>query len=317
MMDTSLPSLSIVVEWENAKSSELDRARSMLVALADQTRRLSNRFPAAPELILVHDAEDSAAEDTLAVVRGAIGDFIGEIRVLPCEGLDYYAQKNFGAGAAHNQVVLLADSDIIPEPDWLERLLTCLVEEKADVVCGATHLDTGAFYEKAFAGFWFFPMRSETPPRQRSEHFFANNVAFRREVLAAFPFPDLPLVRGSCRVLAGTLLDNGKVIMIEPAARVGHPPPNGLAHFVKRALCSGQDNVHLQEEPGVLGAARRLKWQMVGARRRIMSHRRELGLGALGAVGALLVAAGYFGLEFIGDLVTRVNPTLIRTNLRV
>lgn len=316
-MNASLPSLSIIVEWENAKSSELARARAMLSALAEQTRRLSNRFPAPPELILVHDAEDGAAEDTLAAVRPSVGDFVGEIRVLPCEGLDYYAQKNFGAAQARNEVILLADSDIVPDEDWLERLLSCLVEENADVVCGATLLDTGTFYEKAFAGFWFFPTRSETGERRRSEHFFANNVAFRKDVLRDHPFPDLPLVRGSCTVLARTLLENGKVIMIEPAARVGHPPPNGLGHFVKRALCSGQDNVYLRPEPGPMGAARRLKRQIGETRRRIQRNREELGLGPMGAVGGLLVAACYFGLEFVGDLVTQVHPTLIRSNLRV
>jgi hypothetical protein len=317
MTGSVFPSLSVVVEWENAKNSELPRARAMLAELASQLRRLSNRFPTPPELILVHDAGESTAVETLAAVREAVGDFPGAIEVLACDGLDYYGQKNFGASKARNAAILLADSDIIPEEDWLELLLTCLVEEDADVVCGATHLEVGDLYEKAFAAFWFFPLRSETPERRRSEHFFANNALFRAETLRRFPFPEAPLVRGNCLMLAKTLLAAGKSIYLEPAARVIHPPPNGLWHFVKRALCSGQDNVFLREDRGFRGAFRRWKAQTGAAMRRISANRREVGLRGPGVLASCFVAASYYGLEFIGDLVTQARPGLIRNHLRV
>lgn len=290
----------------------------MLTALAEQVRRLSNRMSGPVELFLVHDAEEASATDTLAEVHAAIGDFPGRVEALPCTGLDYYQQKNFGASRASGQLILLADSDIIPEDGWLERLLTCLEEEKADVVCGATHLETNTFYEKAFAGFWFFPLPSETPARQRSEHFFANNVVFRAEVLRDHPFADLPLVRGKCLLLARDLIADGKSIFIEPAARVTHPPPNGAWHFIKRALCSGQDNVFLRDEDnGPGGAFRRLRWQVRDAGRRLAANRREIGLGPLGVAAGGALAAVYFLFEFAGDLLTQARPGLIRDNLRV
>lgn len=317
MSPAVFPSISVVVEWENAKNSELGRARAMLGALAEQVRALSNRFAGPAELILVHDAEEASAAEILAEVRATVGDFPGRVEVLPCHDLDYYQQKNLGAATARNQAILFLDSDIVPEDGWLETLLTCLVEEDADVACGATHLDMGTTFERAFAAFWFFPLPSEVQGRRRSDHFFANNVVFRAETLKAFPFPDVPLVRGKCLVLARTLLSHGKTIFIEPAARVAHPPPNGAWHFVKRALCSGHDNVFLREDKGPGGALRRLKGQLKGAASRIFKHRTEVELSVPGAILSLTIAAGYYVLEFLGDLVTLAWPGLIRENLRV
>lgn len=313
----AFPSISVVVEWENAKNSELGRARAMLGALAEQVRSLSNRFAGPAELILVHDAEEASAAEILAEVRATVGDFPGQVHVLPCRDLDYYQQKNLGAATAQNQAILFLDSDIVPADGWLEALLTCLVEEDADIACGATHLDTDTTFERAFAAFWFFPLPSETTERRRSEHFFANNVVFRAETLKAFPFPEAPLVRGKCLILTRTLLSHGKTIFLEPAARVAHPPPNGAWHFVKRALCSGQDNVFLRDDKGVGGAFRRLKGQSKAAVSRIFGNRTEVGLSIPGAVLSLAIAAGYYVLEFVGDLVTLAWPGLIRENLRV
>jgi glycosyl transferase family 2 len=73
----------------------------------------------------------------------------------PCRGLDYYQQKNFGAQQAKHEAILLVDCDIIPCNGWLRNLLECYVEEQADMMCGATHMEQRTLYEKAFALFWF------------------------------------------------------------------------------------------------------------------------------------------------------------------
>jgi hypothetical protein len=88
---------------------------------------------------------------------------------------------------------------------------------------------------------WFFPLPSECISCKAS-HFWANNVLFRANLLKRTPFPECLLVRGNADLLARTLIASGRSMYWEPNAKVIHPPPNGLAHFIKDALCKGQDD---------------------------------------------------------------------------
>jgi glycosyltransferase involved in cell wall biosynthesis len=308
----NMPSLSIVVEWEQTNNSDFHRGLKMLSSIADQLRNLPNPLPTAPELILVRDEDDGNPS-----LANALAGFPGSVSVVPCENLDYYEQKNLGAQQAKHEAILLVDCDIIPCSGWLQNLLDCYVEERADVVCGATHMESRSIYEKAFAAFWFFPLASEMPPRGTTSLFFANNVLFRAEILKSTPFPNAPLVRGKCLLLAEKLLQDRRSIYLEPSAKVIHPPPNGIAHFVKRALCSGQDNFVMETDRGLLGGFRRFCWQTMVAAKRIVSHRHEVGLGPLGVVGAAGIAASYFTLEFVGEAISVVSPHFIRKKFRV
>ena len=317
MISNNAPSLSIVVEWENAKNSDVGRGRAMLMALIEQLRGLPQTPSVPPEMFLMYDGDDGDAATIMEQVRDITAGFPGQVTALPCHGLDYYEQKNAGADRAKNEAILFVDCDIIPSQGWLKNLLDCYVEEKADVVCGVTHMEEQSLYEKAFALFWFFPLPSEMKGRQSASRFFANNVLFRAEVFKNTPFPDAPLVRGKCLVLAKKLQADGRSICMEPRAMVLHPAPNGVRHFIKRALCSGQDNVLLRDDVGVRGALRRFRWQIKAAVQRIAKHHREVGLGACGAIAAMVIAATYIGLECAGELISLINPRLIRNNLRV
>lgn len=105
-------------------------------------------------------------------------------------------------------------------------------------------MSTNSLMEKAFALHWFFPLRSPvTNVHCKVQHFFANNVAFRRGVFSAHPFPSIPegMTRGACNRLAAQLAQLGHPVWTNNAAKVLHPAPNGLHHFFERALAQGRD----------------------------------------------------------------------------
>lgn len=311
-----IPSLSIVVEWENAKNADARRGRAMLAALTEQLLDLSTEQPVTVELILVHDAEETNPADIAADLESVVAAFPGPVTFTPCRDLDYYEQKNFGVRQAKHDAILLIDCDVIPAAGYLRNLLECYVAEKADVVCGATLMDQGTLYEKAFA-LWFFPLASEVPIRRKINRFYANNVLFRGEVLRATPFSAADLVRGKCRLLADKLVADQRVLLQEPAAKVIHPAPNGPVHFVKRALCHGHDDAMKNNYDGLRHAIWRYRGQMRWVTNRIMTRRGEVGLGRLGAAGAICIATVYFGLIFVGEAVSLINPHIIRDRLRV
>ncbi|MDP9127187.1 MAG: glycosyltransferase family 2 protein [Pseudomonadota bacterium] len=313
----SMPSLSIVMEWENAKNSDVQRGFATLSALAQQVRALRNASSVPPELLLIHDEAAVSGQSMRERLESAAAGFPGAVRIFSTRGLDYYQQKNFGAQKAVNDVVLFVDCDVVLTADWLERLLKCYVEEGADVVCGATHMEQRSVYEKSFAAFWFFPLASELGGRQRTSAFFANNVLFRSAVIKSLPFPDAPLVRGKCVLLSDQLRQRQYSMFIEPAASVLHPPPDGFLHFVKRALCAGHDNLAMTDHRGLRHSFWRFRAQLRAAISRIRLHRKEVGLSRGASVLAYATAGAYIGLAFLGEAISLYRSDWIYKYFRV
>jgi glycosyltransferase involved in cell wall biosynthesis len=314
------PKLSVVIEWENTRNSNKSRGQEMLRRLFRQLTAVQERFPSPPEVILVHDAKDGRAAGLLADIAAGQSKFCGSLRTFPCAGLDYYDQKNLGALEARGDAILFVDSDVIPEEGWVEALLQCYSEEEADVVAGTTYIHGSSLYERAFSLFWFFPMEADCRglSRTRAESFFANNVLFRAATFRALTFPDAPLVRGRCWMLADKMSKSGQLIINEPRARTQHPAPNGLKHFVCRALCEGQDNAQSLGRKGrLITAFNRFVGHVIRSCKKIAVRYPEVRISRSGVLAAMFIAVAYYGVALCGELITAVYPQFVRRNLRV
>ena len=226
------------------------------------------------------------------------------MRLLASGGRPYYEQKNFGAANSSGDIVLFLDSDVVPEPGWLHSILATFANSEVSVVSGSTYVEPGSFYERAVALFWLFPLRSASNGVAKAQSFRANNVAFRRHVIVERGFPELPTFRGQCGLLARNLRDEGISIVRCIDARVSHPPPNGLRHFVSRAMASGHDDAIRDRLGGrkLLKPALKDFWRhMVNSTRRISRERHQVGLSPLGAVGAWWLALAYYLWKFRPD----------------
>src|SRR5690606_19382970 len=135
------------------------------------------------------------------------------------------------------------DSDVVPDEGWLAQLVEALEDPAIRVVGGETYLSTDSFYDRLCAGFWNFDVRRPGEGIYKARNFYANNVAMRREIAERFPFPDGETYRGQCARLAKDLRANGITLHRIRSAAVSHPPPEGLRHFVHRAVCQGHDTL--------------------------------------------------------------------------
>lgn len=314
--------MSIVVEWENARLAEAERPMAMLAELARQLDQLAEAAPRPVEILLLHNPEAVDAATVGAVVdRARPRDrWAAEFRLLASADRTYYQQKNFGVANSRHEIVLLLDSDVVPEPGWLARLLAAFDDPAVRVVCGSTYVELGSLYERAVALFWLFPLRPETERLEEAKSFYANNVAFRRAVIAANPFPDLPTFRGQCRMLSERLRRQGLRILRHTGARVSHPPPNGLRHFVNRALCEGHDEAVRDREQGRRLLRRAFKdygRRMRYATGRVVADRAAVGLSPLGAAGAWGMAWSYYSLKLAGRLLTALHPGIVRRHFPI
>lgn len=316
-------SLSIVVEWENARLAEAARPLAMLRELARQLDGLAaSSGQRRVELLLLHNprAVGAAAIEALVEEVRPRAAWPAAVRVLASADRGYYEQKNFGVGQTTGEVVLFVDSDVVPEPGWLERLLGCLDDPRAAVACGSTYVEPASLYGRAMALVWLFPLRPAEERVEAAKSFYANNAAFRRAVIEANPFPDLPTFRGQCRQLSERLRAQGFTILRHTGARVSHPPPHGLRHFVHRAVCEGHDEAVRDQLRGRGTVARGLKEfgrRLRYAALRIAADRRAVGLSPPGAALAFATAGAYYGLKLGGRLAAAVDPAVVRRRFSI
>lgn len=281
--------ISVIIEWENALLAEQKRCSDMLTQLRQQVHDSLRSV----EVLVLFNPEQVGR----GVIEEAVAKYLVPIdpngRTVVCRiaegiGLHYYQLKNLGAKLARGQVIAFADSDSIPEEGWLHALTNPFWEHpEIQVLAGLTYLDPEGLLGRAFALGWFFPLRSEKPVLNNGvRRFFANNVAFRRQVFESHPFPEMAegMTRGACVQLAGLLRREGIVIWSNSAARSSHPAPNGLAHFAARGLAQGRDWAMAGQENGtpvwrtILRTSRKvfpLTWRMLKC---CIRHGRTVGL---------------------------------------
>lgn len=295
------PDVSVIVEWDNAALAGEARARSALKRLADEVA--GSRQPV--EVLICH--EEGAPPGGSGLPAGW--------RTVCVPGARYYELKNRGAAIATGGIVVFLDSDAIPEPGWLEGLIAPFADPAVEVVAGHAYIQPDCLVSKAFALWWFFPLRADQEPLKPVTSFFANNVAFRRPAFLAHPFkPVEGTSRGACVALAKELGQAGVTIWKTAAAQVAHPAPRGWRHFALRALAQGRDR--LARETGwkatPLGSLERLARHVAAGVVTTLRDRRKVGLWRAGVPAAMALCCAYYGLYFAGEAATLLGVTAVR-----
>jgi glycosyltransferase involved in cell wall biosynthesis len=314
-------SVSIIIEWENALLSESSRTKEMLVRLARQITELAPRLADGIEVLILFDPKRIDLKLIESCIAGAHWPEPGLVRLLPAEDLRYYEFKNFGAHHASRELIVFLDSDVIPEDEWLAAMVQPFEDPDIQVVGGNTYLDveSGRFIDRAFAAFWFFPLRSVQSGLEPADGFFANSLAVRRAIFKKTSFPSGETFRGQCCLMADSLREWGIAIHQQKAARASHPAPNGLGHFFVRGICEGYDAyVRLYVERKVrmypVRALNVFKQGLQCSVRQAYTRARPLQLGFFGTIGATAVAFAYYSLCYIGAVASWIAPGWVRRN---
>jgi Glycosyl transferase family 2 len=273
-MTIARPTTALILETNNLRSGA-DAPRvcagveRLLVRLRAQTRPLGT----LDEIVIAHDGLDAAQSARLEVAAGAPIRFVA---ITPETG--YYEAKNLGFDATTADVVVFGDADCWPDPAWLERLLAPFSDASTAAVAGRTTYRDDALGIAATAiDFMYFP----SPLGEgTTRNFYANNVAFRRDVFGARRYlPAAGIYRGHCQQLGLRLAAAGVRIRYEPAAHTVHRFPDSAAELLRLRLLRGADTVEMT--PFLAGAflPERLRW---------------LGrLGPLSPLGVLAVRLGF------------------------
>jgi Glycosyl transferase family 2 len=307
------PRISLIVEWDNARYREIERARRMLRRVVEQIGDLAEPV----EVLVVYDeleVADVLVKGVVEEIRRAAPAGV-EMSTISSPGSRYYQLKNAGARRARGALFVFVDSDVLPEASWLSSLVGPFDDPKVHIVMANTYVDTDTLYGKIFALCWYFPLRSPDGPLTPTASSFVNSLAMRRSTFQRYPFPeDRELYIGQCLGHIETLQANGVGVYLNPRARVAHPPPT----FLRSAIINGHDAVIRASRGGdrLQGKARASYWRWRGnlgpACRRILARYREVDLPWTALPIALLTAAAYYSLLCVAELLTRANPRLVR-----
>lgn len=305
--------LSIVVEWENAGRIGLRRAEIMLAALGGQLAALPRSFGDS-EILFVHDGTREAESAIEASARAAGLPVAWRSTASPDPS--YAGQKRHGARLARGDVLLFLDSDVIPEPGWLEGLVEPFGREDTEIVCGATFVDHHDFYSATMALGWLFPLRSRETGLVEVESLHANNFAIRRDILLALPAPPCGGYRDGTMRMVEMLRQRGHRILCNRGSAVAHPPPEGARHFVLRALWSGYDNALRWRRRRATGRGSAVMLaDLFQAWKRVGRGYSQVGLGPGRALAAAGLISIYYLLRLAGYAAALAAPGPVRRRL--
>ncbi len=159
----ALPTVTIVIEWENA-IDVLDKwTTAAMAAFQREIEAAAPRMSGKPRVMYLYDknrVDPAVIENALAKTAPRLKD-LADLEIVPTDGLTYYKLKNYGIGRATTDLSIMLDSDAAPQPGWLENLLKPFADPKIMAVGGFTVLGYDDLLSKTFALSWIFDIREE------------------------------------------------------------------------------------------------------------------------------------------------------------
>ncbi len=315
-VDQSLkyPSFTVVIEWGRfLQTDEVWRARTMLQRLNEQILQVSKKISNG-EILIIFDPEEIDGSEVEKFAKKQLSPCINIIkfRLIPSPRLLSYEMKNFGAEKSSNELILLVDSDVIIDDGWLVGYLESFKDPEVNVVSGNTYLGLNTLVEKVLGLVSFIPL-PDVDHMYEEYYFHGQNVAFRRNVFLAHPFPKLNSFHGQCSVLINELISNNIKIYRQPKCRTAHPMPVTLRQFVMWGLVQGlcwsvklrayrmgvKSNSYIKNnDPGT--------FQQIIARTR--KRFRYVGLSPKIIIASMGIIPSYFFLILVGIIMAKVWP---------
>ena len=313
---TTLPPVTLVIEWENAIDVEDEWTHRAMGALQREMEAVAPRMPQRPRIMYLYDetvVPAGTVERAVAKVAPRLGD-VADVEVLPTRGLTYYKLKNFGIGRSTTDLTIMLDSDAAPQPGWLENLLEPFSDPEVEVVGGFTVLGTEDFMSRTMALAWVFNLAHQRAKTAKRNKVHVNNCAVRTAFFNAHPFPDLPAFKKQCVFWLRGLTAEGHKFVRTPDAMVIHAPHPGGSFLVWRAWTGGMDADYLgfqsghRSVPGRIGYAfayfGRKVWR---SWRNIVRHGGAVDLPVWQRPFSMIVTLAFYLVTLVGQLGSAVT----------
>ena len=154
-------SISILIEWENAIVADQTRAIRMLEHIRQDIEEVGQEYFTLVEIVSGLDPTGINPQLVESMLREAFGTVSWvTIRNVALPGRTYYEMKNECALEARGEIVVLLDSDVIPSPGWLKKMVDSFEDPAVQICASSVHLAVGSLQEKTLALIWIFEIAS-------------------------------------------------------------------------------------------------------------------------------------------------------------
>jgi hypothetical protein len=308
--DHSALRYSIVVEMENAATVCWNDVGRTLRAVAEQIAEPKIDSKPRPQVILVHPGPESESEELLVAARREVPllDTVARLQAVSLPEGRYYELKNAGIARADGEVIVLLDSDAVPEAGWLQALLAPLAQPDVLIVNGHTYLGFSDLISRTLALIWVFPLREHDERFSQRRSLNANNCAFRAAAFGPSPFPIDNGFKVGCTKFVRRLDEQG-IRMHRVAAYAQHAPLTGWRFLLWRALVTGRDAdrkitdlkspSRLRRFTSALTGWLRMEGRVV---RRVLGHYRHVAMPVWEVPVALALGLAFFGFVLVGQI---------------
>lgn len=221
---------------------------SVIVPTRDRLRPLERCLAAlgqqSYEPIEVLVVDDGSRSSGLAALVAAY-----DARLIPGPRRGPAAARNAGAHAATGAFLCFTDDDCEPESEWVEWLVRRL-RSGADAVAGTTASAGGALADASELAA-HAPAGVAPPPGSDVAFSPTNNLACTRETLEATPFDEsFPDAAGEDREWCARLTGDGRVLAVEPRARIAHRQRLTLLTFLRQQARYGRGAFRFRRRSG-------------------------------------------------------------------
>lgn len=268
---------AIVIETNNLRGGDdIELVSRSLNRLVEHLKSQTIGLHQLAQVVITHDGLPMETCQSIEKLAGYNIDFV---KIESSTG--YYEAKNTGFDATDKEqcdYIVFADSDCIPDNDWLEQILLPFAKQPdTRVVAGRTSYPAN-LVGTALTTIDFMYFRNNLGTNTTS-NFYANNVVFKREVFAHYRYQQISgMYRGHCQVMGMRLIADGVPVVYTALAHTQHRLPDTRRQALKLRWIRGQDSVELT--PHII---------------RTYTHRRLQWLARSGPVGPLCVMIGRLG----------------------
>jgi hypothetical protein len=311
MSDESLPALTLAIEWDNARDVAPIWVERHLSALQAELLRYEGRWAAPPLVLYLYDSDSVDPLDIrrqIATHAAKLRD-CADLRLVPVPGADYFGLKSAGIGLAATEIAVLLDSDVAPQPGWLESLLAPFADREVVASAGFTTIAVDGFVSKVCALAWVYHLPSEAQLPVRKNLIHGNNLAVRTDYYRAHPWRAPRDGKKGGGPFTREIERNGKRWVRTSGARALHAPHRSAWFFIRRGWIAGADQDWVVREKGdstrlarVEAALRQYYPNARRALRRVVRMRREVDLPRRQVPAALLLAFTHWTATLVAEL---------------
>jgi len=320
--------VSVIIEWENVIRAD---SKNMPVLFSSLRREVEKLGESIELNILFDPGVVDGNQLRQLLTRNELDQCeLIDLHVHECSGKHYYELKNEGVLKSTGEIIVFIDSDVDPEEGWLLNLVSYL-DQNIDVgmVGGFTYIKPYGIVSKAFAAGWFFPLKPASADMVNSPANFiwSNNCAYRRNIFLAHPYrvSSFNETRGACGRQLVEMQKNGVRTANVSSAVATHPAPNGVRHFITRALAEGRDRVVdfflANPRASRLSCLKRILLITRGKMQRTVVYsllERDRLNSTLAEAPILVAVMGcYYSLFVLGALCMLISPALVKDRWRI